>query len=389
MLYPAVLILILVVYVTVEGILGVRRIQDLQQIQPLPPDRKLPLVSIIIPALNEAENIETALTSVLALSYPKLEIIVLNDRSSDATPAILDRLAGQYTRLQVIHIRELPAGWLGKTHALHLGAKQARGELLLFTDADVCMAADTVDRAVARMERQRLDHLCLLFHPVLPTTLLAMLVVDSLSGLLSFLKPWLAADADSPFFFGIGAFNLVRKNRYQQINGHSSIRLCPVDDILLGRLIKQAGGRQECLNGRDCITVPWYASVAEMMHGLRKNIFAAIDYRLDRLVLASILILCCTILPPWVLLLSDNNSTRLVCLAVITVTALSQTVAAHTLGVPLSCLRWFLLTPYIKLYMMWQAVVVTLVRGGIVWRGTFYPLAELKKRKVPLWPWLK
>ena len=386
--FPAVAVLVLVVYLTVEGILGIRRIADLSQVQPLAHDRELPLVSIIIPALNEAENIEAALASVLALRYPCLEIIVLNDRSTDSTPVILDRLAGRHKRLRVVHIRQLPAGWLGKTHALHLGAEQAKGEFLLFTDADVRMAPDTLDRAMARMKEQQLDHLCLLFHPALPTSLLAMLVVDSLSGLLSFLKPWLAANPNSPYFFGIGAFNLVRQSCYQQINGHNSIRLCPVDDVLLGRLIKEAGGRQECLNGRDCITVPWYGSVSEMMQGLQKNLFAAIDYRLSRLVLASILILCCTILPFWGVVLADNP-TRMVCLAVLTVTGLSQSIAARTLGVPLSCLRWYLLTPYLKLYMMWQAVLVTLVWGGIVWRGTFYPLTELKKNMVPLWPWHK
>jgi glycosyltransferase involved in cell wall biosynthesis len=384
--YGAVAVLVLVGYLTVEGILGVRRIPNLQQVTSLPADPQLPLVSIIIPALNEAEHIQAALTSVLALSYPCLEIIVLDDRSTDATPAILDRLARHYSRLRVFHIRELPEGWLGKTHALQLGAEQARGRFLLFTDADVRMAPDTLNRAVARMEQQQLDHLCLLFHPLLPTSLLAMLVVDSLFGLFSFLKPWLAADAESPYFFGIGAFNLVRKTLYQQINGHHSIRLCPVDDVLLGRLLKEAGGRQECLNGRDLISVPWYGSVAEMMQGLRKNLYAVIDYRFSRLVLASLVILCCTILPFWGLLLAGTPG-RLVCLAVLLFTGLSQAVAAHTLGVPISCLRWFLFTPYIKLYMMWQAVLVTLFRGGIVWRGTFYPLSALKKSITPLWPW--
>ena len=383
------IVLALVACITVEGVLGGRRIRGLNEIKPqknrITP---LPLVSIIIPALNEAENIEAALASVLALNYPSLEIIVLNDRSTDATPAILDRMAVRDARLRIIHIDTLPSGWLGKTHALHVGAQQAHGDYLLFTDADVHLASDTVDRAISRMEEVELDHLCLIFRPVLPNTLLAMLVVDSLAGLLSFLKPWLAADPNSRFFFGIGAFNLVRARTYQRLGGHETIRLCPVDDILLGRIIKENGGCQECLNGREFITVPWYDSVGEMIRGLHKNLFSALDYRFERLVLATLLILGCTILPFWGLLFADN-ATRLICGLIIVVTGFSQSLAARALGVPLSCLRWFLLTPYVKLYMMWQAVFVTLFRGGIEWRGTFYPLDELKQNMVPLWPWHK
>jgi hypothetical protein len=238
------------------------------------------------------------------------------------------------------------------------------------------------------MEDKKLDHLCLLFRPVLPDTLLAMLVVDSLAGMLSLFKPWLAADHNSRFFFGIGAFNLVRNRVYQQIGGHETVRLCPVDDVLLGRIIKANGGRQECLNGRDFITVPWYGSVGEMIAGLQKNIFAALDYRLDRVVLATVVIICWAILPFWGMLLADN-ATRLICGLIIVVTGSSQIIAARIFGIPLSCLSWFLLTPYIKLYMMWQAVLVTLFRGGIEWRGTFYQLDELKQNMVPLWPWDK
>ncbi|MCI5159154.1 MAG: glycosyltransferase family 2 protein, partial [Candidatus Electrothrix sp. AUS1_2] len=136
--------------------------ERLEKIPPLEGD-KPPSVSVIIPACNEEQELETALTSVLSLDYPNLEIIVLDDRSTDATPQILDRMASQHPRLRVIHITELPAGWLGKNHALHLGAARATGEYLLFTDADVHYTPDTLRRAVARMETRTLDHLSLIF----------------------------------------------------------------------------------------------------------------------------------------------------------------------------------------------------------------------------------
>ena len=313
---------------------------------------------------------------------------MLDDRSTDQTPAILDRMAAKHPQLRVIHIKELPTGWLGKNNALQLGAEQANGDFLLFTDADVLMAPDTINRAVARMQERKLDHLCLIFRPTQSSALLGMLVADSLAGLLSLLKPWQAADPDSRYFMGIGAFNLIKADTYRRFGGHTAIRLCPVDDILLGRLVKENHGSQECLNGRNFLTVPWYSSVGEMTTGLRKNTYAVIDYRFNRLVLVTIITICCNILPFWVMLFS-NDCTRLVCFCILATTGVAQFVATRTLAVGATCLGWYLFTPYIKIYIMWQAVIITLIHGGIDWRGTFYPLDELKRNMAPLWPWQK
>ncbi|MCI5224346.1 MAG: glycosyltransferase, partial [Candidatus Electrothrix sp. AR4] len=326
--------------------------------------------------------------NVLALDYPRLEIIVLNDRSSDATPEILERMTEQHPRLRVIHIRELPKGWLGKNYALHFGAEHAKGEFLLFTDADAQMKSDTISRVVARMEEGGLDHLCLTFRPDMPSSLLSMLVVDSLSVLLTIFKPWLTVNPNSRYFMGIGAFNFVRSSTYSRLGGHRPIRLCPVDDILLGRLVKESGGRQECLNGTDFVRVPWYSSVSEMADGLCKNILAVIDYRLDLLVAATLLIICCNIMP-FLGLFFTEGIVRLLCGSCVVVAFLSMLVSARVFGIPPSCLRWFLFTPYIKLYMIWRAALTTLTRGGIDWRGTFYPLDDLKRYMVPVWPWRK
>ena len=96
-----------------------------------------PFVSIIIPACNEEENVRAALCKVLTLDYPNYQVIAVNDRSTDQTGAILDELADSYSQLEVIHISTLPEGWLGKVHALHVGTQQARGEYLIYADADI------------------------------------------------------------------------------------------------------------------------------------------------------------------------------------------------------------------------------------------------------------
>src|SRR5207248_653474 len=116
--------------------------------QPLMPSGDAPRVSIVISALNEADTIEPALRSVLALDYPDLEVVVVDDRSTDATPEILDRLCCEHPALKVVHVRELPPGWLGKNHALQHGASLASGEYILFTDADVMFGPSAVSRAV-------------------------------------------------------------------------------------------------------------------------------------------------------------------------------------------------------------------------------------------------
>src|SRR5262249_16384489 len=136
---------------------GNRRIGYLKDVQPLV-SSEVPRVTVIIPACNEERNIEEALQSILHQAYTNLEIIVINDRSLDSTGERLNRLALSYPQLRVFHITELPSGWLGKNHALHYGAQQASGELLLFTDADIVMQPSVISRAVHYFLAENLDH---------------------------------------------------------------------------------------------------------------------------------------------------------------------------------------------------------------------------------------
>src|SRR5687768_8681640 len=131
--------------------LGIRALQHVRDL-PLPEPVNLPLVSVVIAARDEADGIERALTSVLALDYPALEVIVVDDRSTDGTGDVLDRMAQQQPNtavsLRVIHNHALPEHWLGKNHALQLGAAQSSGELILFSDADIVFAPATMLQAV-------------------------------------------------------------------------------------------------------------------------------------------------------------------------------------------------------------------------------------------------
>jgi len=176
--------------VSVEIALGSRKIKYLKGI-PVIPSGSLPRVSIIVSALNEEDTIEPALRSVLALDYPQLEVIAINDRSTDGTGAILERMRITHDRLRVLHIQELPPGWLGKNHALHCGAGIASGEYLLFTDADVIFEASAIQRAIAYCEQERIDHLAVLVEFLAKgQPLLSMLVLNFILGFFSRYKPW-------------------------------------------------------------------------------------------------------------------------------------------------------------------------------------------------------
>lgn len=363
----------------VQGLLGARRISWLREVPPL--RHRLPSVSVVIPALNEEEAIRRALTSVLALDYRPLEIIVVNDRSTDRTGEILDRMAREHPGLTVIHLSELPAGWLGKNHALMRGAALARGEYLLFMDADVVVEPTTLRRAMARMLAGRLDHLTLFFTAVLPSSLLKMVVLEFGVALISYVKPWKAPDPDADNFVGIGAFNLVRAEAYRAVGGHAPIRLCPIDDMMLGKLLKRGGFRQESLFGYGFVKVRWYGSIREMARGLMKNTFAALEYRVTGLVLLTLLQGAVSIWPFWALFLT-SGATRLLNVGAILLQGVFLVRAAKFSGIHPLHVIWFPLTPYIRLYMTWKACLSTLAAGGITWRDTFYPLEELKKNRL-------
>jgi cellulose synthase/poly-beta-1,6-N-acetylglucosamine synthase-like glycosyltransferase len=178
-------------------------------------EARTPPVSIVVAARDEARAIERAMRSLLALDYPGLELVAVDDRSADPTGAILDRLAAANARLKVLHVRELPAGWLGKNHALALGARDATGEILLFTDADVEFAPYSLREAVAVLEDERLDHLALAPRLRLPGAWLAACVAYFGRQFYVFLRPWRARDPRSGAHIGVGAFNLVRASAYR------------------------------------------------------------------------------------------------------------------------------------------------------------------------------
>ncbi len=364
-----------------ELMTGNRSLPRLEQIIP-DPSVPHPRVSVIVAARQEADTIEPALASVLAQDYPDYEVIAINDRSEDATGAILDRMAAALPgRLSVVHVKELPPGWLGKNHALYLGAERAAGAIYLFTDADVVMAPDAVTRAVARMQQAQADHVVVIPRIETPHVGVEAFVSLFVMGFGLWYHIWKAPNPRSRFFVGIGAFNMVRAEAYRRAGTHRAIALRPDDDMKLGKLIKLAGFRQDLVNGIRSVHVAWYPSLRALVAGLMKNAFAGLDYRLWKLA-AAVCFIGLVRVWPWVAIAVTHGSVRAIYLAcALLILVMAWDNARFNRFRP-----WIgLLEPFaacLLIFIVLRSAAVTLRQGGIRWRGTLYPLDELRSNSM-------
>jgi glycosyltransferase involved in cell wall biosynthesis len=376
----AALTFVFVLAVAITFFVGNRSMRRLRNL-PVSYGATAPKVSVIVAARNEAEKIEPALRSLLAQDYPDLEVIAVNDRSTDSTAAILDRLAQQDERLQVVHVTELPPGWLGKTHALQQGADRATGEFLLFTDADVVMEKTVLSRAVGHAQRERVDHIA-----IAPEARMPGILLTSFAGAFAlffgmYAQPWKASDPTSRWHIGIGAFNLVRANVYRAVNGHRPIAMRPDDDMKFGKLIKQNGFRQEMLLGDGLIAVEWYSSVGELVRGLEKNSFAGLEYNLTAIVGAGLGQLALFDWPVLALLFT-RGATWWINLAIVGILLLLYIDNAGHHGMKRRYCVGLPVAAFLFVCIIWRATWKTLANNGVDWRGTHYSLRELKANKL-------
>ena len=363
--------------VLVRGNRSIRFLRDVAAALPPQPPR----VSLIIAARNEERNLEGALASLLAQDYPALEVIVVDDRSTDATPAILARAQARHSNLSVVRIDALPPGWLGKNHALERGAVRAAGEILIFADGDVVMRADTVRRAVAHALAASRDHLAITPEMIAPGPLLGMFMSAFTMYFSLYARPWQASNPRSRCFIGIGAFNLMRAHVYRAVGGHARIAMRPDDDIKLGKIIKDAGYTQEMLFGCGQIGVEWYPSVGALAQGLEKNTLAGVDYSVAAIVGGA---LAQTVLFVWPFIALTCTGGAVLALNAATCLLLVAACVDQTryVGVPRNRAAGLPLATVLFIGILLRATYVTLRDGGINWRGTHYPLAALKANRV-------
>jgi hypothetical protein len=379
----AIFVAVALVLVAARAAVGAARLTRLLSVD-LTASHARPTVSVVVAARNEEHHIGAALASLCRLDYPGLEFVVVDDRSTDRTGLLVARAAADDDRIRAVRVESLPPRWLGKTHALAAGAARATGDLILFTDADVHFRPDALTRAVALMTARDLDHLSVLPAITSPSAGVRAVVAGFALFFLLFTRAWDVHRPGSRASIGIGAFNLVRARAYRAAGGHLSIRMRPDDDLQLGRLLKARGARADVTVGAGAIAVDWYPSVADLVRGLEKNSFAGLNYRTGAAV-ASVIALCAHA-ALFALPLISGGGWRIGAAVVCAAFVVAGAAAAVTVGLS----PWYAaLQPAAALFFAWvqaRATWLTLARGGISWRGTFYPLSELKGGAEPYPP---
>jgi glycosyltransferase involved in cell wall biosynthesis len=394
-----------------EAAMGIPRIADIARPEwdrrPATPGGE-PRVSIIVPARNEEENIRETLLQLLALDYSNYEIIAVNDRSTDRTGQIMAAVAAalksscgtdtpdrvpaaplqtdadrsvRATQLQVIHISDLPAGWLGKTHAMWMAGRQATGEWLLFTDADVLFTPDSVRRAVAYAEAERADHVVLFPRMIMKSAGERMMIAFFQALFVFGHRPWKVADPKARDHMGVGAFNLVRRSVYDTVGTYRALRMEVLDDMKLGKVIKNAGFAQRNVFGGDLISLRWAKGAFGIVNNLTKNFFAVLSFQWPRTVV-SIMGLGFLNLGPFLGVWLAHGWARIpYAIALLSLFGIYYGMSSRS-SVPA---YYFFLHPVstsLFMYTLLRSMVHTLSNDGIVWRGTKYPLGELRKGMV-------
>jgi len=350
----------------VAALRGVPTLPDLTRLEPFRTDLEqingtasssstpdAPDLTVIVPACNEEDSIEATLRSLLASTGVRLQIVAIDDRSTDRTGDRMNAIAseaaagGRRHELQVIHNRELPAGWLGKTHAMALGAERAKAPWLLFTDGDVTFDPRAAALALAYARSERADHVVLVFTLEFKSIAEAA-VLAAFHALASWnVRLWKVADRRARDFFGAGGFNLVRREVYDNLGGFASLRMEVLEDLRLGWKVKRSGYAQRVVLGPGLVRIRWIegalgivlplAAIASlswaMLPGLLTYTFIGLAYYANRRI---------TRVSPW----------------------LAVAFAPATA---------------ILLYAVARSMVLALMRGGVLWRGTLYPLEELRR----------
>lgn len=343
-------------------------------------NRSTPSVTIVVPARNEARTIGPALRSLRKLDYPNYELVVVDDRSDDRTGDIIRRIMSEDggAPVRVISVRELPSGWLGKTHAMWLGAQHSKSDWILFTDADVVFRPDSLRRAVAYAEKQEVDHL-VLFPTMLTYTVGERMMTALFQVLIGFgHRPWKVADPDAKDYIGVGAFNMIRRSVYEKVGTYERLRMAIMDDMELGRLVKKCHYHQRCAFGMNLARIHWARGAMGVVRNVTKNFFAYMQFNVWLAFLSSVVLLLANVWPFVGVFFSSDWAT------VGYVVALVCILAIHAGMSPKSGIGpWYFFTHPISASLFAYAVVlsavITLRQGGVEWRGTLYPLEQLKQ----------
>jgi len=250
-----------------------------------------PLVSVLVPARNEERNIKRCLLSLTKQDYANIEILVLDDNSSDNTAEIVRELSKRDGRIKLYHGKELKNGWMGKSYACHQLAGYAGGDYLIFTDADTLHFPDSVSSALACLEKNKLDALSVLSKQIMVTIHERMIVPFGHYMIMCFMPLYLIKNTKSPLFCtAIGQFMLFKKEVYKKIGGYESVKSEVIDDVEISKQVKRNGYKFMIFDGRNNLYSRNYRNAREVIRGHSKTLFAAFDYNIIVMSIGIILI---------------------------------------------------------------------------------------------------
>lgn len=356
---------------------GVRKLPSLASVAPLA-DADCPSVSVLFAARDEAEKLPGALDTFLALDYPRYGVIAVDDRSEDATQEILAAAKEKSTRLKLVTIHSLPPGWLGKPHALQEAYEHSTGEWIVFTDADVHFAPDLLRRAIALARRDNWEHMTLLGRAEMHTAGERIALTFFGMSFLLGLKPWRVSDPESKSFAGVGSFQLISRKAYEAIGTHRRLAMEVVDDLKLGKLAKEARVRSGVGTAGDAVSVHWHAGVGNIVRGTTKNFFATTGFQPWLACVQVVAVLLGCAFPFFAIPFAQGWALAFDVVAVALALA-TQMGVCRQFGVSQLYALTQPIGAVIFAWMLARSTIVTLWRGGITWRGTFYPLEELKR----------
>ncbi len=375
---------------SVMALRGMASVLDLTAIDkgqfPALPKTNGPDVTVIVPARDEQDSIETSLESLMRSEGVQAQVVAIDDRSEDRTGELIEAVASRWhnaaNTLVVIHNRDLPPGWLGKPHALALGVARARAPWLLFTDGDVIFAPQALERALRAATKTGADHFVLV--PTLTHEgLLAAGVQGSIQALGQFAaRMWKVQDPKAKDFFGVGGFNLLRADVLQAFGGIERLRMEIVEDVSLGWLVKKELRRKSMMVlGPGLAKIAWMQGPFGIVSLLEKNAFAGFRYSIGTAMFASVLLGLQAAVP--LLALAAGPWGIAACVTFYCSVAMSFHANRKLNGI--SPLLAILYAPSVVI-LAWaflRSTFLTIKRGGVAWRGTLYPLAELKRAMIP------
>lgn len=341
-----------------------------------------PKITIVVPARNEARTIVPALRSLRRLDYPNYEVVVVNDRSTDETGELMEQVASESapgdSRVRVVHVRELPAGWLGKTHAMWVGANASEGDWILFTDADVVFRPDALRRVLAYAEVENADHV-VLFPTMVTVSAGERMMIALFQALIGFgHRPWKVADPKARDFIGVGAFNMVRRTVYEAIGTYERMKLSIIDDMRLGELVKKNGYAQRNVFGRDLISIHWARGAFGIVHNLTKNFFAYVRFSWVLAVGAALGMLFLNVMPFLGIWFAPGLAKAGFAISIACIGAIYAGLSRMS-GIPIYYIITHPIGSALLAYAILRSAFLTMMRGGVLWRGTVYSLEELRK----------